>query len=62
MDGSPYRLYRLESVPESRELPPGRYVLFKGKAPRLELELFAPVSRDSVVSAVRCSIVRRPVG
>lgn len=62
MDGSPYRLYRLESVPPSEELPPGRYVLFRGKAPRLELELFAPVARASVASAVRRSIIRRPVG
>lgn len=27
MDGSPYRLYRLEPVSESRDLPPGRYLI-----------------------------------
>lgn len=61
LSGRSHQLYRLEPVSESRELPPGRYVLFGDAGAEIELHLQRKAHPGSIASAIRDVLGPKPI-
>lgn len=59
---SEYELKRLQDLPSTDRLPPGRYVLHRGsRSVRATIELFTNVDRSALADGIRGILHPRPV-